>query len=304
MKKILVLFLAFITLLSLPAQAAFEWPDLGPRPHGMGGAFTAVADDAYAYLFNPAGLAGIGAMNLSASYSNYYGLADLSLWHLSYSQPLEGTSLAVGGALTRFGGGYYREWQLTLSSAFSHGGVRGGANLNLLRLEIDPLPSTPEPEWGSAEGASVDVGFMADLAPAIRWGVSATNIGSNQLSYADGDGRRVNLDEGMAKSLSAGLSFRPLDNLLLAADLRKDFNILSTRTDVGLGVEYRPVDFLSLRAGGRTDPGRYSAGFGVYYAWAGFNYAFLWHPTLGGSHLASLDFTFLPQGDQPVKAGN
>ena len=262
----------------------------------MGAAFTAIADDPYAYLFNPAGLANNRGVNLSTSYSNYYELPELSLWHLSYGQLLEGTGLALGGAFTRFGGDLYRQWRLTISSAFSRGGIQGGANLNLLRLELDPVPSTPELEWGSAEGLSLDVGFLGRLAPMIDWGVSATNIGSVQLSYVGKDGRRINLDEGMVKSLSTGLSFRPLDNFVLAADLKRDLNPLSSHTVITLGAEYRPVGFLALRAGGGTEPGRYSAGIGVYYAWAGFNYAFMWHPTLGGSHLASLDLKFLPPG--------
>ena len=294
MKKVLFLPLTFIVLLPFPTYAALEWPDLGPRALGMGGAFTAVADDPYAYLFNPAGLTDNQGANISLSYSNYYELPDLSLWHLGYGQTLGGTGLALGGALTRFGGDFYRQWRLTVSSAFERGGIQAGANLNLLRLEIDPDPSTPEPEWGSAEAASLDVGFLSHLTPMISWGVSATNIGSVQLSYVSENGRRVNLDEGISKSLNAGLSFRPFASLVLATDLKRDLNPLSTHTIVNLGAEYRPVDFLALRAGGGNEPGRYSAGFGIFYSWLGFNYAFMWHPTLGGSHLASLDLKILP----------
>ena len=48
-------FLALIISLSLLAQSAFAI--FAPRAMGMGGAFTAIADDAFAAYWNPAGLA-------------------------------------------------------------------------------------------------------------------------------------------------------------------------------------------------------------------------------------------------------
>lgn len=55
MKKISALFI--ILTLSLPASAAFLDTGWGARSQGMGGAFTAVADDASGPLYNPAGIA-------------------------------------------------------------------------------------------------------------------------------------------------------------------------------------------------------------------------------------------------------
>src|SRR5690349_1619520 len=69
----------FLTLLLLqvficrpPAQAAFEDPGWGARPVGMGGAFTAIADDSNAPLYNPAGIVQVQWHELSAMYAQLF----------------------------------------------------------------------------------------------------------------------------------------------------------------------------------------------------------------------------------------
>ncbi|MBI4802445.1 MAG: hypothetical protein HY796_07980 [Elusimicrobia bacterium] len=41
----------------------------GVRPAGMGGAYTAVTEDSYSILWNPAGLGALGANEFLTSYS-------------------------------------------------------------------------------------------------------------------------------------------------------------------------------------------------------------------------------------------
>ena len=50
--------------------------DLGPRAIAMGGAYTALSDDAFSLYWNPAGLARVP--RLSASYQNSMHVADIS----------------------------------------------------------------------------------------------------------------------------------------------------------------------------------------------------------------------------------
>ena len=82
--------------LSLPSQASAQTTDaIGVRAQGMGGAFTAVADDATAIYWNPAGLAG-GAL--------FNGL-------LEYARPDRESSETVRGfsaAYPALGIAYYR----------------------------------------------------------------------------------------------------------------------------------------------------------------------------------------------------
>ena len=61
------------------ASASFEEVGVGARTVGLGGAFTAVADDALALYYNPAGMAHLNRKEISASYGLLQtGLGDQS----------------------------------------------------------------------------------------------------------------------------------------------------------------------------------------------------------------------------------
>jgi tetratricopeptide (TPR) repeat protein len=82
-----------VLLLSVTsARAAFDEIGAGARAPGLGDAFTALADDAYALHYNPAGLAQMDRSEMSASYSKLYtGLtdgSDLGASQLLYAHPL------------------------------------------------------------------------------------------------------------------------------------------------------------------------------------------------------------------------
>ena len=70
MKKLIGALLALSIL--TPAQAAFQDSGWGARPVGMGGAFTAIADDSNASLYNPAGIVQVQWNELSAMYSRLF----------------------------------------------------------------------------------------------------------------------------------------------------------------------------------------------------------------------------------------
>ena len=113
---------AALTLLLCPsARAAFLDLGAGARAPGMGDAFTALADDAYAIHYNPAGLAQLDRPQFSAAYSKLYlGLSDgsdLGTSELMYAHPLAGGKNGVlGFGWERFSlSGLYTEQTLTAS---------------------------------------------------------------------------------------------------------------------------------------------------------------------------------------------
>lgn len=110
---------ALAVLLAVPGRAAFEDLGAGARAPGMGNAFTALADDAYAIHYNPAGLAQLDRAQFSASYARLYlGLSDgsdLGTSELMFAQPLyQGKQGVLGFGWERFSlSGLYTEQTLT-----------------------------------------------------------------------------------------------------------------------------------------------------------------------------------------------
>ena len=86
--------------------AAYNDLGVSARATGMGNAFTAVADDAYAVYYNPSGLATLTRPEVGATYSQILGgLSDgssLQNSFFTYAQPIEGGSQGTFGAALNY----------------------------------------------------------------------------------------------------------------------------------------------------------------------------------------------------------
>ena len=89
-----------LALFALPAAASFDNIAVSARARAMGECGTAIADDAYAPYFNPAGLAALTGPTAAASYIRPYSLAFADLVYLGGALPLQGR----GGTLERGAG--------------------------------------------------------------------------------------------------------------------------------------------------------------------------------------------------------
>jgi hypothetical protein len=92
--RITALFIALVVLIGSACPASgtgttafnFLKVGLGARPVGMGGAFTAVADDATAVYWNPAGLTAMVGTEALAGYIAY--MADINSGFAAYTRPM------------------------------------------------------------------------------------------------------------------------------------------------------------------------------------------------------------------------
>ncbi len=181
---------AALLLAAGPAGAAFEDLGAGARAPGMGGAFTALADDIYAIYYNPAGLALLGRPELAASHTQHLtGLSDgsgISTSFLGFARPLEAGG-TIGGALQNFSvdGSFYGERALYLSygraspESLGLDGLYWGLNLKNLRRAFGSLPEAssarsgltstgrPDPVLSGRSAVSV---FDADLGLLYKYG--------------------------------------------------------------------------------------------------------------------------------------
>ena len=113
MNKILRVLATFGVAWLLTAEAAAQsFPAVGTRAAGMGGAFVAVADDATAIYWNPAGLAAGSYFSLVLDDGSSKAAPDQSVLGQ------EGSSFLLGLAMPALGLGYYR-----LNSTTSEPGI-------------------------------------------------------------------------------------------------------------------------------------------------------------------------------------
>src|SRR4051812_42252496 len=115
------LFFALVLILPLRQLHALQESGVGGRDAGLGGAMTALGDDAYSLYYNPAGLPFLNKSNLSASYgflnSGPKGLSNASDWSVSAAVPF-GKRIGAFGLSWRqvYEEGLYREQAAALGA--------------------------------------------------------------------------------------------------------------------------------------------------------------------------------------------
>jgi hypothetical protein len=140
-----------ISVLAVPASATkfagtFMENGGGARALGMGGAFTAVADDPSATFWNPAGLTGLQSSEILIMHSERFGdLIDRDF--ASYVQPVDWTIL---------------------------GGTSGGIGISVIRLGVDDIPFTEHLEDqldtnGDGTVDDTEILGILDLQDEIRY---------------------------------------------------------------------------------------------------------------------------------------
>jgi len=255
------------------AEDSFLGLAFGGRPLALGGAYTAVADDAQATLWNPAGLAQMSGFSFAGSQN-----------HLSFTDNAYAVSLT--GALGPWG---------TASVAIQHLVVQ---NIAMTRPVLDgngnPVldPSTNQPlveiagfgqesdatflvgygvavthwlmiggagKWlvgkagrTSGSGFGADAGMLVRLARHWRVGVAADDLGRTTVRWRDGV-RTVLPSAGRL-----GVAWEPYPKWLVSVEGASP--LAKLRVVTGAGVEWRYAEFLAFRAG--LNDGRVTGGAG------------------------------------------
>ena len=282
----------------------------GARSIGLGGAFTAIADDATATVWNPAGLG--SAADLSINLSTQQLDLDRSHNFIALTKAL-GSAGSIGLAVTNAGVSGIQQYDKneryggefdysTNAYSLSYGIGLGNFSVGLTgRMLMDSFGAA---DVESASGfGGVDVGLMGhalhidigeEKVPTFHYGIVAKYLGA--ALGEDTVPMVVNL--GVAYNLYMG------NVVTFAADLEQEFvNLDESATSLRLGAEYTILTYkstaLSIRGGVRAsrDVQNLFGGFGVNIGGLQIDYAIQDGMAseiqgVGSTHFASLSYRY------------
>ena len=302
----LLIISCFLGLLSGRAAAqgdggyagAFLRMGLGARAVGLGNAFVALADDAYAGFYNPAGLPSLDRRQIALSHS--FLSLDRTVNFVGYAQslpPSAGLSLGwLRAGTDRIDGrdfsgehfGFLSETMNAFMFSFAvglHPRIAAGLTLKLLEHRLPDAKATD---------IAFDFGVILEVTEALR-------LGAQLKDYQGGftwDTREVyergstTVDE-IPVTGRVGASLGIASHVTLAADL--EFNETQEER-IHAGVEFGQRSFYVLRGG--VDDGRLSFGGTLYFDISGATEVALHYTLLadeageGETHIFSWLFQF------------
>ncbi len=247
-------------------------PSGGARGAGMG-AVGVVFRDAQSILANQAGMAFVEAPTAAVFGEQRFLLADLRNVGAGFVLPSSNLG-AFGLSLQYFGMSEYNEQRAGLAYARRlFAGTSIGLQFNAFSSRI--------PDYGNALRLNAEVGLQTQLMPKLILGFHL----ANPLRTRTRGGDR------MPAILRAGLGYQTSDKVLMALELEKDIDFpLRAKA----GIEYRPAEAISLRAGVATQPATATLGLGFRLpAGLAFDFAGGYHQFLGFTPTFGLIYTRL-----------
>ena len=282
----------------------------GARSIGMGGAFTAIADDATATVWNPAGLG--SAADLSINFSTQQLDLDRSHNFIALTKAL-GSAGSIGLAVTnagvsgisqydkneRYGGQFdYSANAYSLSYGIGLGNFSVGLTGRMLMDNFGAKGVESQSGFGGVDvglmGHALHIDMGEEKVPTFHYGIVAKYLGASLGE--DTVPMVVNL--GVAYNLYMG------NVVTFAADLEQEFvNLDESATSLRLGAEYTIFTYkstaLSIRGGVRAsrDTQNLFGGFGVNIGGLQIDYAIQDGMAseingVGSTHFASLSYRY------------
>jgi len=299
MKRVIITSMALLLVLSAVALAdgigAFSAlkNGVGARALAMGGAFVAVADDATAMLWNPAGLAQLDDTRLAGMSTDLFGM---------------GIAHQFVGAVTTFANlGVGLGWERAAidGQQMGDGGEPGAVFIWTENAIVGSLATNVRDVamaganvkyymadsglGDSATGFGFDIGLLVHLGDMFAVGISASDVANSRLNWdsATTDIIPCTRTVGMAMKLAD-------ERLILAADLEingAEFSLGSTH----IGMEFQLIDELALRGGvvltSNFQDYYFTVGAGINVAGLYVDVAYMLEETLGNTLVLSAEFS-------------
>ncbi|MEW6086725.1 MAG: PorV/PorQ family protein [bacterium] len=277
--------------------AAFLKIGQSVRALGMGKAFTAIADDASASYWNPAGLAQLHKKEIMFMYNKPFSMVEgLQNENIAFAWPFNvnygydklQTAVGLNAIISSVNGitGYneqalptgenFKNRDMAFLLSYGINGLISNTDLGLTFKMISQKIYTYS-----------DSGFGADIGSLYYWrnfrfGLVLQNIIQPKIKLKEvSDSVSVKLNTGAAYTIPDKFTFSLGLDLIKKRDLKEH-----------IGIEYIIARLISLRGGYTTDTNEITAGLGFKKEAYEINYAYARHEILEDSHRVSLSIRF------------
>ncbi len=252
------------------AQSLYIQP--GARPAGMGDCYVAVADDASAVSWNPAGLAFVpGQYNFTLMHTQLVpDWEDVYYEYAAYAQKVQGLG-TIGASIIylTYGKqiatdpdspdpiGEFNSYEVIPAIAYGTSigeNLAVGLALKFVYVDLAPAEYTQDQAKGAGSTFAADVGALYRVWDGkLRLGGAVQHVGP-RIAYIDEE-----QSDPLPRNLKLGAAYMLLNDemneLMLCGEYNKSLVIvedivdLSTGVILDIGAEYRYYDLLALRAG-------------------------------------------------------
>lgn len=284
----------------LPATGQAAWNagnylkfGVGARPLSMGNAFVAIADDATAVYWNPAGLTQTDKTRLFVSYAERFGQgvidqnAGIAIhWRTKSYLGFAVSMSSVGGiksSVERDGNnrpvvnGTFDDNEVAMM------GSLGYAFSDVFSFGVTGKYFTHELNGKTASGLGADIGFLVRPLPLLSLGLNAQNINRPRMKWKTDTNH---FDRIPANYKIGGAYFVVPDKLRVSADINVPD---SDDMEMDVGAEYTLNSFFSMRGGlAGNDLG---TGASVGWQHVRVDYAYRTHD-IGDTHRFALLYEF------------
>lgn len=271
--------------------AAFLELPVGARPAGLGGAYSALAEDAYAPVWNPAGLAFLQKAEVSGMHNEYvestayefgslaYPLAQRRGVGLSIQYFRPGTINGLDQNGTPIGdiGGSFASYSASIAQGFGERFALGVTG-SWIRASIDDT---------SAQALAGTVGALYRPNNQWRWAAVIANAGQ-KLKF-------ISTSDSLPLTYRVGGAYHPHRSWTFALEGSELNEVLSGH----VGLEYETAAGFAVRTGFNSERTRALStlagmSFGLNMAIWGQDLSYTWIPLsdIGSSHLISLIYRF------------
>jgi len=238
---------------------------MGARSTGLAYASGTLADE-WSLLNNIGGLAKVKKLSGAFAYEVSPALPGANRMAAVLNAPFKSGTAGLG--LFRFGDPVYNEQVISAGFSNQLGIASLGIKLNYIQYHAEG--------FGTKSAWSFNFGGIAQLTPTISVGAYITNI--NQPKIAAQDNERI------PTALTAAVSFKPTDPVLLLAEVRKDLEYDPT---IKGALEYTIHKKVFFRTGFNLQPNAGFFGLGFLTRRLKTDYGMQYNNALGLIHQAS-----------------